>query len=66
MTQRHVVEVDPARSFGQPIFIRGGVRIEDVVDRWKAGDALAEVAEDFGTPIEDVEDVLRASVPAAA
>lgn len=66
MTQRYVVEVDPDRSFGQPIFIRGGVRVEDVVDRWKAGDALAEVAEDFGTPIEDVEDVLRASVPAAA
>jgi uncharacterized protein (DUF433 family) len=66
MTQRRVVEVDPARSFGQPIFIRGGVRVEDVVDRWKAGDALAGVAEDFGIPIEDVEDVLRASVPAAA
>jgi uncharacterized protein (DUF433 family)/DNA-binding transcriptional MerR regulator len=66
MTQRRVVEVDPTRSFGQPIFIRGGIRVEDVVDRWKAGDALAAVAEDFGIPIEDVEDVLRASVPAAA
>ncbi len=66
MTQRRLVEVDPARSFGQPVFIRGGVRVEDVIDRWKAGDALTEVADDFGVPLEDVEDVLRASVPAAA
>lgn len=66
MTDRRVVEVDPRRSFGQPVFIHGAVRIEDVIDRWKAGESLVEVAGDFGVPVEDVEDVLRASVPAAA
>jgi uncharacterized protein (DUF433 family) len=66
MTRRRVVEVDPTRSFGQPIFVRGGVRVEDVLDRWKAGETLIAVADDFGVPVEDVEDVLRASVPAAA
>lgn len=65
-TQRPVIVVDPARSFGQPIFIHGAARIEDVIDRWRAGDALTEVAEDFGVPLEDVEDVLRVSLPAAA
>jgi uncharacterized protein (DUF433 family) len=65
-TARPVVVADPARSFGQPIFIRGGVRVEDVLDRWRAGESLAEVAEDFGVPPEDVEDILRVALPAAA
>jgi len=66
ITKRPVVEVDPERSFGQPIFISGAVRVEDVVDRWKAGETLAEVAADFGVPADDVEDVLRAGFPQAA
>jgi uncharacterized protein (DUF433 family) len=65
-TPRAVIEVDPERSFGQPIFIHGAVRVEDVIDRWRAGDPLAEVAGDFGVPLEDVEDVLRVAVPIAA
>lgn len=65
-TERALVLVDPQRSFGQPIFTDGGVRVEDVLDRWRAGEPLAQVAEDFGVPPKDVEDVLRATLPAAA
>lgn len=65
-TPRPIVVVDPARSFGQPIFIHGAGRVEDVIDRWRAGDPLADVAEDFGVPTEDVEDILRVALPAAA
>jgi uncharacterized protein (DUF433 family) len=65
-TTRPVVVADPTRSFGQPIFIRGAVRVEDVIDRWYAGDPLIDVAEDFGVPLEDVEDALRVSLPVAA
>ncbi|HET7743442.1 MAG TPA: DUF433 domain-containing protein [Gaiellaceae bacterium] len=65
-TPRPIVIVDPRRAFGQPIFIHGASRVEDVIDRWKAGDRLVEVAEDFGVPTEDVEDILRVALPAAA
>lgn len=65
-TTSPLVAVDPERSFGQPIFIHGGVRVEDVLDRWRAGEPLQEVAEDFGVPPEDVEDILRVALPAAA
>ena len=34
-----------------------------MLDRWRAGDPLSEVAEDFGVPPEDVEDILRVSLP---
>lgn len=60
------VVVDPQRAFGQPIFARGAVRVEDVIDRWRAGESIAAVAEDFGVPAEDVEDYLRVAIPAAA
>ena len=64
-TARPVI-ADPSRSFGQPIFIHGAVRVEDVIDRWRAGDPLVDVAADFGVPAEDVEDVLRVALPLAA
>jgi uncharacterized protein (DUF433 family) len=65
-TRGRTVVVDPRRSFGQPIFVHGAVRVEDVIDRWRAGEPLADVAEDFGVPAEDVEDYLRVAVPVAA
>lgn len=65
-TRGRTVIVDPHRSFGQPIFAHGAVRVEDVIDRWRAGESIAAVAEDFGVPAEDVEDYLRVAVPVAA
>jgi uncharacterized protein (DUF433 family) len=66
ITQRHVVEVDPRRAFGQPVFVRGGARMEDVLDRFRAGEPLASVATDFELESQDVEDVIRAALPPAA
>lgn len=65
-TPNRTILVDPERSFGQPIFAHGAVRVEDVLDRWRAGESIAHVAEDFGVPAEDVEDYLRVAVPVAA
>lgn len=53
------VIVDPGIGFGLPLVVSGGVRVEDLVDRFQAGDGLAGIAADFGVPIEDVEDVIR-------
>src|SRR3954454_13135134 len=42
------VVVDPNRNSGQPTIDRLGVRVDDVLSRVRAGEALAEVGEDFG------------------
>lgn len=61
----HVV-VDPRQAFGQPLVVHGGARVEDLVDRFQAGDALSEIADDFGVPQAEVEDVMRVALRVAA
>jgi uncharacterized protein (DUF433 family) len=64
---RHAqVIVDPHRAFGMPLVLHGGARVEDLVDRFVAGDSLADIAEDFGVPEPEVEDVVRVATRAAA
>jgi uncharacterized protein (DUF433 family) len=64
--QRAEVMVDPSRSFGQPIFSRGGARISDVLDRFWTGDDLDTLTDEFGVPRAELEDVLRVASRRAA
>jgi uncharacterized protein (DUF433 family) len=66
LTDRPVVECNPQRGFGRPLFIHGGAPMDDVLDRFRAGEPLKDVAKDFDLRPEDVEDVIRASLPHAA
>lgn len=60
------VTVDPTEAFGQPVVVHGGARVEDLVDRFKAGDGLAEIATDFDVPSAEVEDVIRVALRLSA
>ena len=60
------VVVDPKRSFGAPIFERGGSRIDDVLQRFWAGESLDELSIEFGVPLSQLEDVLRVTSKRAA
>jgi uncharacterized protein (DUF433 family) len=53
------VVVDPLIAFGLPLVVHGGARVEDLVDRFIAGDSVADIAYDFGVPPKEVEDVIR-------
>ena len=57
---------DPTRSFGAPIFERGGVRVADVLERFWAGDTLSDLVDEFGVPADQLEDVLRVASRRAA
>jgi len=61
-----VVTVGSRHAFGQPIVVHGGARVEDLVDRFQAGDGFTEIAADFGVPAEEVEDVIRVALRLAA
>jgi len=60
------VVVDPEVAFGIPILTDGGARVEDLVDRFLAGDAITDIADDFAVPLDQVEDVIRVATPTAA
>jgi uncharacterized protein (DUF433 family) len=60
------VVADPTRAFGVPIFQSGGVRVDDVLERFWAGDPLDELSEEFGVPADQLEDVLRVASRRAA
>ena len=60
------VVVDPHRAFGSPIFQRGGARVDDVLERFWAGDSIDALTEEFGVPADQLEDVLRAASRRAA
>jgi uncharacterized protein (DUF433 family) len=60
------VIVDTERAFGQPLVVHGGARVEDLVDRFRAGDGVADISADFGVPQGEVEDVIRVATRLAA
>ena len=60
------VVADPTRSFGAPIFERGGARVDDVLQRFWTGDSLDELSAEFGVPADQLEDVLRVASRRAA
>jgi uncharacterized protein (DUF433 family) len=60
------VVVDPDRGFGQPVFERGGARVEDVMSLFRAGEPLDIVSAEFGVPQSDLQDALRAALQSAA
>ncbi len=60
------VLVDPDRGFGQPIFARGGARLEDALSLFRAGEPLDAVADEFGVPHDELEDAVRVALLPAA
>ncbi len=63
---RAKVVADPARSFGVPIFERGGARVSDVLERFWAGEGLKELEHEFGVPYDQLEDAVRVASRRAA
>lgn len=53
------VVADPRRGFGQPIFVHGGARLEDVLGAFQAGESLEALAQEYGVPLDELEDALR-------
>lgn len=53
------VEIDPRVAFGRPVLSGRGVPTAVLADRFKAGDSLADLAEDYDTSTENIEEAIR-------
>lgn len=60
------VVIDPERGFGRPVLDGRGIRTEVVVERFRAGESIASLAEDYGLDASVIEDILRSQQPLAA
>jgi uncharacterized protein (DUF433 family) len=60
------VEIDPTVAFGRPVVRGRAVPTAVLADRFKAGDSISALAEDFEIRPETVEDALRCELERAA
>lgn len=60
------IVADPSRGFGQPIFTRGGARLEDALSMFRAGEPLEIVAQEYNVPADQLEDAVRVATRMAA
>lgn len=60
------IVVDPNRGFGQPVFERGGARVEDALAMFRAGEDLDTVAAEYRVPRGQLEDAVRIATRLAA
>lgn len=65
-TQRDSVVVDPSRGFGRPVLDKVGVRTEVLIERFKAGESMRSLADDYALDFDVIEDIIRNEFPLAA
>jgi uncharacterized protein (DUF433 family) len=53
------VEMDPRVAFGRPVLVGTRVPTAVLADRFKAGDTLLQLAEDYDTSTEKIEEAIR-------
>jgi len=54
-----VIVMNPAVSFGRPTIAGTGIPVSAIFERYRAGDSIAELAEDFRLNIGDIEEAIR-------
>jgi len=54
-----VVVIDPHVSYGRPVLVGTGIPTAIVAERYKAGESIDELAEDYGRSREEIEEAIR-------
>jgi uncharacterized protein (DUF433 family) len=54
-----VVVMNPAVSFGRPVVAGTGIPVSSIYERYKAGDSVADLAQDFNLETGEIEEAIR-------
>jgi uncharacterized protein (DUF433 family) len=57
---RRPIRISPLVAFGHPVLTGTGIPTRAVWDRFKGGESVQELAEDYGLPTEAIEEAVRA------
>ncbi|MGE3772019.1 MAG: DUF433 domain-containing protein [Gammaproteobacteria bacterium] len=60
------VQIDPAIAFGRPSLRGRAVPTAVLADRFKAGEPMMDLANDFGVTVDVIEDAIRCELDRAA
>jgi uncharacterized protein (DUF433 family) len=63
---RRPVMFDPAVSFGRLVIVNSGIPTIEVARRYKAGEPMEQLAEDYGRSRDEIEDAVRCELHLAA
>lgn len=63
--QPKFVVIDPRVAFGRPVLVGSGIPVEEIADRFQAGDSASTLAKEFSVNQEMVEEAVRAARAAA-
>ena len=61
-----IVVIDPALSAGRPVIAGTGLATEVIAERYKAGEAVGELAKDYERREAEIEEAIRCELKAAA
>ncbi len=60
-----VIVIDPFISFGRPVLVGTGIPTAVIADRYKSGESIDELADDYGRQRLEIEEALRCELQAA-
>ena len=53
------VVIDPYVSFGRPVLVGTGIPTAVIAARYKAGESVDDLADDYGRSREEIEEAIR-------
>jgi uncharacterized protein (DUF433 family) len=59
LDEPRVVVIDPHISYGRPVLVGTGIPTAIVAERYKAGESIDELAEDYGRQRNEIEEAIR-------
>lgn len=65
-TSPRILAFDPRIAFGRLSIVGRGIPVEIIVSRYRAGDGIAAMAQDYDCPLESIEEALRSALPISA
>ncbi len=66
VNEPRIVVIDPFISFGRPTISGTGITTSIIAERYKAGESMDELAEDYGCQRSQVEEAVRCELDIAA
>jgi uncharacterized protein (DUF433 family) len=61
-----ILTIDPRIAFGRPIVKRNAIKTSAIAERFRAGESISDLAEDYDLEVFEVEEALRYELPDAA